>query len=208
MYFNKDSDCFSEKQAATILKYKTKILKGNFQSVEDLQKCFVISEEKFNELKPYVLIENKTVSENNIPENTENEKVTKTDFSKTEINSITFQQLKEFGFDEKAAGSFIGFRNKLGGFVNKNQVLETYNIDKDLMEKLLEISSFKTNDVKKYTLSGAPENWLRNHPYFKYYADKIIFYRTTYPNDKKILKFLHLKPETEARMKLYLSQQP
>lgn len=195
---------FSEKQAAVILNYKTKILKGNFRNAEDLQNCFVVSEEKFNELKPYIFIENKTVSENHVSEKPAKEISAKTDFSKTDINTITFKQLTEFGFDEKAAGSFIGFRNKLGGFVNKDQVLETYNIDKELMQKLLAVSSFKTDEIRKYKISEAPEKWLKEHPYFKYYADKIIYYRISFQDDKKILKMMKLKPETEARMKLYL----
>ncbi|WP_232815629.1 hypothetical protein [Chryseobacterium capnotolerans] len=98
----------------------------------------------------------------------------------------------------------IGFRKKLRGFVNKQQVLDTYNIDKELVQKLISIAPLDTSSVPKYTLADAPEEWLKDHPYFKYSADKIIFYRITYPDDKKIWKFLKLKPEYEERMKLYL----
>ncbi len=51
------------------------------------------------------------------------------------MNSVTFKQLLEFGLDEKSAGSMIGFRKKLGGFMTKEQILETYNIDKELVQK-------------------------------------------------------------------------
>lgn len=185
---------FSESQAKVIVNYRDRNLKGSFKTLDDLQKCFVISTEKFEELKPYIKITSPSVAI----------KQEKTDFSKIDLNAITYKQLLEFGLDERSAGSLIGFRRKLGGFVNKQQILETYNIDKELVEKLISICPLNTSEVQKYTLLDAPEEWLKNHPYFKYSADKIIFYRVSNPDEKKIWKFLKLKPEYEARMKLYL----
>ncbi|WP_312299750.1 helix-hairpin-helix domain-containing protein [Chryseobacterium sp.] len=188
---------FSEKQAITIVNYRDRILKGSFKSPEDLQKCFVISSEKFQELKPYIKI-------NAIPDRKQEIKQEKTDFSKTNLNTITFRQLLEFGLDEKSAGSIIGFRKKLGGFVNKQQIMDTYNIDKELVQKLITIAPLDTTDVPKYSLTEAPEEWLKNHPYFKYSADKIIYYRISNPDDRKIWKLLKLKPEYETRMRWYV----
>ncbi|WP_185147103.1 helix-hairpin-helix domain-containing protein [Chryseobacterium sp. KBW03] len=182
---------FSEKQASTIINYRDRNLRGSFKNMEDLQKCFVISPEKFQELKPYIKLQE-----------TQQEK---TDFSKTDLNMISFRQLIEFGLDERSAGSIIGFRKKLGGFVNKQQILSTYNIDQDLVQKLISIAPpLNTSDVPRYSLVEAPEEWLKNHPYFKYSADKIIFYRISNPDDKKIWKLLKLKPEYEERMRLYV----
>ncbi|WP_291888631.1 helix-hairpin-helix domain-containing protein [Chryseobacterium sp.] len=187
---------FSDKQSQTIINYRDRNLKGSFKSLEDLQKCFVISDKKFEEMKPFIRL-------SSAPNNDKIKQQEKTDFSKVDLNAITFKQLIEFGFDEKAAGSMIGFRKKLGGFVNKEQILTTYNIDPELTEKLLAIAQLNTSNVQKYTLTEAPEEWLRNHPYFKYSADKIIYYRISNPNDRKIWKYLKLKPEYEARMRLY-----
>ncbi|MGI9582130.1 hypothetical protein ACR1PO_13005 [Chryseobacterium sp. RRHN12] len=181
---------FSEKQAAAIISYRDRNLQGSFKSPEELQKCFVISAEKFQEMKPYIKLQEKQQE--------------KTDFSKTDLNIITFKQLMEFGLDERSAGSIIGFRKKLGGFMNKQQILGTYNIDQDLVQKLILKAPLDTSNVPRYTLADAPEEWLKNHPYFKYSADKIIFYRISNPDDKKIWKLLKLKPEYEERMKLYL----
>lgn len=183
---------FSERQAQTIVNYRDRNLRGSFKTLEDLQKCFVISPEKFQEIKPYIQL-HPTV-----------DKKQETDFSKIDLNTITFKQLLEFGLDEKSAGSMIGFRKKLRGFVNKQQIMDTYNIDKDLVQKLISIAPLDVSNVPKYTLTEAPEEWLKDHPYFKYSADKIIFYRTTYRDDVKILKLLKLKPQYEERMKWYL----
>ncbi|WP_223600392.1 helix-hairpin-helix domain-containing protein [Chryseobacterium sp. GVT01B] len=181
---------FSEKQAITIINYRDRNLRGSFKSLDDLQKCFVISAEKFQEMKPYIKFQEKQQE--------------KTDFSKTDLNTITFRQLIEFGLDERSAGSMIGFRKKLGGFINKQQILSTYNINQDLVQKLISIAPLNSSDVPRYSLVDAPEEWLKNHPYFKYSADKIIFYRISNPDDRKIWKLLKLKPEYEERMRLYV----
>jgi DNA uptake protein ComE-like DNA-binding protein len=194
---------FSEKQANVIVNYRDRNLKGSFKTLEDIKNCFVISPEKFEELKPFIRLNPSTMAKKSDDQKPEF-KQEKTDFSKTDLNSITFKQLLEFGLDEKSAGSMIGFRKKLGGFMTKEQILETYNIDKELVQKLLSIAPLDNSKVERYSLVDAPEEWLKNHPYFKYSADKIIYYRVTNPDDKKIWKFLKTKPEYEARMRLYV----
>lgn len=194
---------FTEKQANVIVNYRDRNLKGSFKTLEDIQNCFVISAEKFAEMKPYIRLNAATMAKKADPKKAEF-KHEKTDFSKTDMNSITFKQLLEFGLDEKSAGSMIGFRKKLGGFMTKEQILETYNIDKELVQKLLNIAPLDNSKIERYTLVDAPEEWLKNHPYFKYSADKIIYFRISNPDDKKIWKFLKTKPEYEARMRLYL----
>lgn len=194
---------FTEKQANVIINYRDRNLKGSFKTLEDIKNCFVISPEKFEELQPFIKLNPSTMAKNSEDKKPEF-KQEKTDFSKTDLNSITFKQLLEFGLDEKSAGSMIGFRKKLGGFITKEQILETYNIDKELVQKLVSIAPLDNSKVQRYSLVDAPEEWLKNHPYFKYSADKIIFYRISNPDDKKIWKFLKTKPEYEARMRLYL----
>ncbi|KQT26289.1 hypothetical protein ASG22_06360 [Chryseobacterium sp. Leaf405] len=195
---------FSEKQAQTIVNYRDRNLRGSFKSLEDIQKCFVISVEKFEEMKPYIKLNPVNIAQNNNVQKAEIKQQEKTDFSKVDMNSITFRQLIEFGLDEKSAGSMIGFRKKLGGFMNKEQILSTYNIDVELVKKLLSTAQLNTSNVPRYTLIDAPEEWLKNHPYFKYSADKIIYYRLSEKEERKIWKLLKTKPEYEAKMRLYL----
>lgn len=188
---------FSEKQAQVIVNYRDRNLKGSFKSLEDIQKCFVISEEKFQEMKPWMKLQ---VKQNQEVKKVEN----KTDFSKVDLNSISFKQLTEFGFDEKGAASFIGFRKKLGGFVNENQVLETYNLDKELAKKLISEAQLDNSKIQKYNLLDAPDEFLKSHPYFRKYGEKIIFYRVSFPNEKEIFKKIKASPEEISKMKLYL----
>lgn len=208
---------FSEKQAQVIINYRDRNLKGSFKSLEDISRCFVISAEKFESLKPFIILnevndkvkntDHTSNNNNSLKSETsknQNEESVKTDFRKINLNEITFKQLLEYGFDEKSAASYIGFRNKLGGFVNTTQIVETYNIDKDLAQKLITTAPLLVNNVAKYSLIDAPESWLKNHPYFKYYADKIIYYRITYSDEKKFFRTMKIKPEAEQKMRLYL----
>ncbi len=200
---------FSEKQAAVIVNYRERNLRGSFKSLEDIQKCFVINRDKYEEMKPFIRLNAETMktvnattyaskdTESAVPE-------IKTDFSKIDLNQITYKQLREFGFTEKDAAMLLSFRKKLGGFVNRNQVMETYEIDQVLAQKLSTTSVLNSASVPKYTLIDAPEEWLKNHPYFKYSADKIIYYRITNPDERKIWKFIKVKPEYESKMRLYL----
>ncbi|HAP95233.1 helix-hairpin-helix domain-containing protein [Epilithonimonas hominis] len=192
---------FSEKQANVIVNYRERNLRGSFKSLEDIQKCFVISSEKFEEMKPWIRL-----SIVDKPKQTEEKTVVaeKSDFSKINLNQITFKQLQEFGFTEKDSAGILAFRKKLGGFINKQQLLETYEIDRALGEKLIYVAKLDNSDVPKYSLANAPEDWLKKHPYFRYSADRIIFYRTSYPDDKKIWKYLKMKPEYEEKMRLYI----
>lgn len=193
---------FSEKQANVIANYRDRNLKGAFKSLEDIQKCFVISEEKFQEMKPWIRL---TIPDKGKPMDEKQLITEKTDFGKVNLNDISFKQLREFGFTEKDAAGILAFRKKLGGFIHKNQLLETYEIDRALGERLIYAVQLDHSKVAKYTLANAPEDWLKKHPYFRYSADRIIFYRITSPEDKKIWKFLKLKPEIEEKMKLYLN---
>ena len=65
--------------------------------------------------------------------------------------------------------------------MNKQQILSTYNIDQYLVQKLISIAPLNISNVPRYSLVDAPEEWLKNHPYFKYSAEKIIFYRISNP---------------------------
>ncbi|CAM3217041.1 helix-hairpin-helix domain-containing protein [Elizabethkingia anophelis] len=183
---------FSEKQVQGILNYKEKILKGSFKTPADLQKCYMISAEKFEELKPWIRI-NQPVTTSISSQITE-----------PDINTISFRQLRDYGFDEKAAASFLGFRKKLGGFAQKEQILETYNIDKDLALKLIQEAKIDLSKVNKIDILTTDESTLKGHPYFRFYADKIIFYRTSLSDKNDILKKLNAKPKDLEKILWYL----
>jgi len=185
---------FTEKQANSILKYKEKVLNGRFSTLEEIKKCYVISEQKFEELKPWIRFEKPM----------ENKESSSISIDKIELNSVNFDQLISIGFSEKAASSFLGFRKILGGFMDKNQILEAYYIDKNLAQKLIDQAQLNIQKVPKINLLTADENTLKRHPYFRKHADKIIFYRVSFPDKKEILNHLKVNDQELSKMNLYL----
>lgn len=194
---------FSEKQAVVIVNYRDRNLRGSFKTLEDVQRCFVISPEKFEELKPFMAIKTLKIDKEELKRTSFPEKA-KENLSGVDLNEITEGQLLDFGFEPRAARNVLTLRKNLGGFADKNQIFEAYGIDRELASQLLGTIRLNPNNVQKYTLVNAPESWLKTHPYFKYSAEKILFYRISEPDDKKIWKFIKVKPEYEARMKMYL----
>ncbi|OBS12171.1 hypothetical protein ATE49_06860 [Elizabethkingia miricola] len=183
---------FSERQVQGILNYKEKILKGSFKTLADLQKCYMISAEKFEELKPWIRITQPVTTP------------ISSQITELDLNTISFRQLRDFGFEDKAAASLLGFRKKLGGFAQKEQILDTYNIDKDLALKLIQEAQLDISKVIKIDILTADEVVLKEHPYFRYYTDKIIFYRTSVSGKNDILKKLNAKPKDLEKIQWYL----
>lgn len=89
---------FSERQVQGILNYKEKILKGSFKTLTDFQKCYMISAEKFEELKPWIRITQPVTTSFS------------SQITELDLNTISFRQLRDFGFEDKAAASLLGFR--------------------------------------------------------------------------------------------------
>lgn len=140
---------FSDKQVQNILNYKERFLKGSFKTLDDVSRCYMISPEKFEEMKPFIKLNPDNFAVNNVVNSNVEMPKQKTDFAKIDLNKITFQQLKEFGFSDRAAASYLAFRKKLGGFSTKDQILKTYNIDKYLTQKLIQMSTLSPLNAEK-----------------------------------------------------------
>ncbi|SMC51908.1 hypothetical protein [Moheibacter sediminis] len=123
---------FSEKQALTILKYK-KSLGGNFTSLEQIESCFVINEDKFQEMKPHIIL---SVKES-IPTG-QKEKISiiqhpvPIKIKKFNPNEYSKEQWMELGFTEKQVGTIMNYKRSLGGkFKDAATLKKCYSISED-----------------------------------------------------------------------------
>lgn len=132
---------FSDKQAATILKYR-KSLGGKFTSMAQIQKCFVISEEKFAEMKLYMVFPEPMVSvEEN---NSEPQPPVPSTIQKFNPNDLTREQWMELGFSEKQVNTIFNYKKSLGGkFKDAATLQKCYSISD---EKFAEIEPYLTFD--------------------------------------------------------------
>lgn len=155
---------FSEKQAASIIKYREKT--GNFNNPEDLLKLYAIDTTRYNELKPFVRIEKAIVRKK------------KTILNINSCDSIQLIALP--GIGSYRAHKILKFRNLLGGFNTKKQVLETYGIDSSVFIQIQKYIRVEENSWSRIDLNSASLELLERHPYISNKtAESIVFHRET-----------------------------
>lgn len=131
---------FSEKQALTILKYK-RSLGGNFTSLDQIEKCFVISEEKFQEMKPFMVISKiEQTAKNETKTEMKAEAPVKMQLENFNPNEISREQWMNLGFTEKQVGTIMNYKRSLGGkFKDAATLKKCYSISE---EKFAEIEPY------------------------------------------------------------------
>jgi len=156
---------FSEKQATTFIKYTSK--GGRFYKKEDLLKIYGVKQEHYDILEPYIVLEKKE----NKPTYDENIIV--------DINSATQSELTEIrGIGDYYASRMLKYRDLLGGYSKKEQLLEVYGMKPEVYETIKNNIEINTSKIIKIRINFANEKELARHPYLDYKtADKITEYR-------------------------------
>jgi competence protein ComEA len=188
----------SEKQASTIKNYLNK--GGSFKTKEDLKKIYGISADQYNQLEPYIFIEKTEPTKESQEEHV---------LLKIELNSSTAEQLSNIkGIGEYTAKAIITYRNKLGGFVNINQLTDIKSINIEQFNSIK--SQLKVNPVntKKISLNFSEVEDFVSHPYLNYQqAKEIVKFRSQngpYQNVKQLLDNKILLKTSYEKIKPYL----
>lgn len=161
----------TEKQAKSVLKFG----KYGFYSNEQLSKVFVIPDEVYALIKDSTFYPDKNKDYQKQPFS-ERRDIDKPKIVLVEINQATEEELVTIkGIGSFFAANIIKQREKLGGFVSKDQLLEVW---KFTPEKLSDIESFITLNpslVKKININSATIDELKNHPYIRWHiANSIV----------------------------------
>ncbi len=127
---------FTTKQAEVILKYKN-ILGGKFESKEQLKKCFVISDEVYQTLAPYILLPERSKAD----EKAVKEQLTKkVNYKKFNPNQYSKKDWINIGFTDRQAESILKYKDIVGGnFKSKEQLKKCYVIAE---EKFAEMAPY------------------------------------------------------------------
>lgn len=132
---------FSEKQSATILKYK-RSLGGFFSSLEEIEACYVISESKFQEMKPYIFfIKEEDLSEEPIAMKKEAEPISIVHES-FNPNDLEHDDWVDKGFTTKQVQTILNYKNSLGGRFP----------DAETLKKCYVISEQKFSELEPYLI--------------------------------------------------------
>ena len=192
---------FTEKEAQQIVNYQSK--GGRFFQKSDFNKLYCVSDEDYLLLEPYIQITPKEKPE----QKWESTKVAP--YAKLDLNIIDSIQLRQIpGIGQKTANRIVDYREKLGGFINIQQLREVYAIDSS---RFLQIKPYlfvdKTN-IKKLNINKLEIKELIKHPYVDYYLAKaIVVYRQNYGkynSVEDIKKAVHFYDELYQKIVPYL----
>lgn len=200
----------SVKQAAVMSRYKEK--GGRYFKKEDLQKMYVISPEMYERLIPYISIgsvkEQKHQQLNS--ENTAKRYPAQQKAALIALNTADTLQLIEIrGVGPAFARRIFNYRQRLGGFYKKEQLLEVYGLDSLKYNEIKDQLSLDAQVLTRINLNTALFDDLKNHPYLKYkQVNAIIQFRKqhgNYGNIADLRKVAILSAETIERLAPYIS---
>ena len=164
---------FSEKQIATLINYRKK--GGVFYNKKDLLKIYGIENSQYIALEPFIKIEKTTA----FIEFKEEGEISKEILSLIELNAASKEQLKTIkGIGDIYANRIIKYRDLLGGYYSKSQLLEVYGIDSAIYLTIAQQITIDTSLISKIDLNKAKFKLLIKHPYInKYETEAILKYK-------------------------------
>lgn len=144
---------FSEKQAQAILNYRQKT--AGFQYKQDLKGIYVISEKKYSELEPFILLPDKKINE-----------IKDTRIS---LNSASIEDLEALPLiGEKLAQRIVKYRKSLGGFVSITQLHEVYGLSEEVYQILLDNTFVNPEEITRIKINSDSKETIDAHPYIDF----------------------------------------
>ncbi|WP_293306290.1 ComEA family DNA-binding protein [Pedobacter sp. UBA5917] len=172
----------SPKQAKAIINYTGK--GGKFYKPEDLQKMYTISPEVYKKILPYVKIADQGLSGSKKYTPFEKKEYIKKVAVIVDINSADSAQLDEIkGIGGAFASRILKYRERLGGFYKKEQLMEVYGLDSVKYAEIKDQISISNVPLKTVNINTAVFNDLKRNPYLSYkQINAIIQYRKQHGN--------------------------
>lgn len=196
----------SAKQAQSIVNYRNK--GGKFFKAEDLQRMYTISPEMYKKLLPYVEIENPADFKKDFQY--EKKEYVKRAAVIVEINqadSAALDQIK--GIGPAFALRILKYRERLGGFHKKEQLLEVYGLDSAKYAEVKDQISINAKTLRTININTADFNQLKTSPYLSYkQINAIIQYRKQHGNYNSVddlKKILILNAQVIDKIMPYLT---
>ncbi len=178
----------TDRQVRNIMNYKAK--GGKFYSKNDLGKLYTISEEEFAQLEPFIVLpevsqpkSTKSSAQNSFSTSSTGSGTSSTT-AKSEkksipivdlntVDSTTLVELPQIG--PYTAVRIIEFRDKLGGFVDKEQLRDVKGMDDARFAAIQPYINLGAVEIRKVDVNRADFKTLVHHPYLSYEQVKRIF---------------------------------
>lgn len=188
----------SEKQAEIIIRFTSRGIESN----QELQQIFVIDEDLFELIKDSTFYKAKELK----PQAHREEKKK---IETVNLNSADINQLKTLpGIGAFYADKIIELRQKLGGFVKAEQLLEIWKFDPEKLEKIREYIKID-GALTQININTATIEELKEHPYISYkVANSLVKMRQQHGDYKQvsdILKSDWIDRELYQKLEAYLT---
>lgn len=194
----------SEKQAAVMVRYVSK--GGRFRKKEDLQKMYPITATMYQKLEPYITIKDTAVVNYKYAEH---KFVPRKSIvvSLNTADTLTLDLVK--GIGPAFARRIVKYRERLGGFFRKEQLLEVYGMDSIKYAEIKDQINIEGGALRLINVNTAEYADLKDNPYLRSkQINAIIQYRKqhgNYGNIADLKKVLILSAETVEKLAPYLS---
>ncbi|MET1054776.1 MAG: helix-hairpin-helix domain-containing protein [Pedobacter sp.] len=195
----------SPKQAAVMIRYTAK--GGRFRKKEDLRKMYMVTEEMFQRWNLYIKIS----PGDTLPYN----KYAPYKFTKPKpvlaaLNTADTLQLDSVkGIGPAFARRIVKYREALGGYYKKEQLLEIFQMDTARYNAVKDQLILDKTALRMIHVNKIERNDLKYHPYLKYnQINAIIQFRKqhgNYSNIAELKKVAILSPETVEKLAPYIS---
>lgn len=134
----------------------------------------------------------------------------KEEVTSIEINSADSVDLLKLKIPGYLISKIILYRNQLGGYANKFQLLEIYHFPESIFERIHSLLQVNTSLILPIGVNSKSEEELALHPYLSYKEAKaIVLYRKNngaIKNQDDFEKINAVGTETKERLKPYLAK--
>lgn len=193
----------SEKQANVVLKFS----KRGIDSNDELKQIFVIPDELFALIKDstiYPELKDQGLSKQ------ENWNKNNASVVIIELNNSTKEQLVQLnGIGNFYAEKIVEYRESLGGYHSKEQLLEIWKFDNEKLSSLESQISIDASAIRKLNINTATVEELKAHPYISWnIANSIVKMRAKhqkYSNFEQLLESVLIDKTVLDKLKPYLS---
>lgn len=185
---------------------------GTFKTIEEVKKLWGMNDSIFNTIAPYLTLcknESKEINSTFSNKTWQNTKKSEKKVEMIEINTADTIELKKLpGIGKSFALRIVKYRNRLGGFYAKEQLMEIYGFKQELFDKISPYIYVDVFEIKKININTSDYSTLIQNPYFTKEAVKTILqYRKNYGkfnNGNDLLIHQIINEDEWSKLKWYI----